>query len=113
MMWISIRERLPNRGDGDSDGKVLVWHDIQGAMLAQWDSVDKNRFHTHWMNIEVFAQEGWICADVRKPTKADADVFQCVLVVDRHKGHHITGWHQVRDGSTITQWQRLPEKPRA
>lgn len=111
MSWVSVQDRLPEECDGDADGKVLVWHEIQGVMLCRWEKVRENRFHSHWMVIEGFAKGKWVDAHEKKPTKADADVFQCILAMNRHDEHHVTGWHQVHDGGTITQWQRLPDAP--
>lgn len=47
--WISVEERMPEKGDGDAHGCVLVWHAYQGVMVTGWHNVPNNRYHTHWM----------------------------------------------------------------
>lgn len=111
MLWVELQKRLPGEADGDENGMVFVWHSIQGAMLCRYDQVMRNRFFTHWGRIAEHAKGNWISTKERMPDKADADVHNCVLVYDRHDGHKVTGWHQVRINRAIEMWQRLPDAP--
>jgi hypothetical protein len=111
MIWVNMHERLPTAEDGDENGKVFVWHTLQGAMLCTFDRVNTNRFYTHWGRIDAFANGRWIETSERMPTKDDADIHNCVLVHDRHDGHRITGWHQAERDHAITMWQGLPDAP--
>ena len=110
MKWISCGDKLPKQQDGDENGKVLVWHRLQGAMLARWDRITDNRFYDFWMRIQPLERK-WISIKQQTPTAADADIYGCVLVKDRHNGHRVTGWHQPEMDGGITDWQRLPRSP--
>lgn len=113
--WISIRDRLPTKANADRAGWVFVWHEYQGVMLAPWDQCAHNPFHTHWMapadHIIRDGQTQWTDARIRPPTKADADVQACVLVIDRYNEINITGWHQFSPGTRYTHWMQLPGAP--
>lgn len=54
----------------------------------------------------------WIATSDRPPTRDDADQFGCVLAWDVNNGARTAGYQQVRPGSTLSHWQRLPGMPR-
>lgn len=54
----------------------------------------------------------WISTMDRPPTKDDADQYGCVLAWDVNNGARTAGYQQVRPGSTLSHWQRLPDMPR-
>lgn len=36
-MWISVKDRLPEREDADENGKVLVWREMnEGQSLTEY-----------------------------------------------------------------------------
>ena len=47
--WISKAERLPGPADADNQQCVVVWHELNGAMIIGWRQVEDNRFMSHWM----------------------------------------------------------------
>lgn len=106
--WTLLEDAVPGAADGD-DGKVLVWHVFQGAMLCRWDCVRENPFHTHWMT--VWDAADWIDAKERLPDASDADEWQCVLAWHEDDGTRITGWHQFEADRKLAAWSRLPCPP--
>lgn len=109
--WIHGKSRLPSKADGDTSGKVLVWHAFQGAMLTRWNEYSSNRFNVYWMPLSALDSCPWICAMEKPPTKDDADMLNCVLIKDRFGNILITGYHQFTWNSMLTHWRRLPEPP--
>ena len=83
---------------------------FQGVMLACWDRVADNRFHSHWMPLHL-TPGSWIPKTKRTPEATDADAYGCVLVSHAHEGVRVTGWHQVKSDGGITDWQPLPDPP--
>ena len=79
-------------------------------MLACWDRVADNRFHSHWMPLHL-TPGSWIPKTKRTPEATDADAYGCVLVSHAHEGVRVTGWHQVKSDGGITDWQPLPDPP--
>lgn len=108
--WIACGEAMPTRADANEDGRVFVWHTFQGVMLACWDRVADNRFHSHWMPLHL-TPGSWIPKTKRTPEATDADAYGCVLVSHAHEGVRVTGWHQVKSDGGITDWQPLPDPP--
>lgn len=108
--WISAKDRLPSQEDGDEYGYVFAWHVYQGVMLAAWNQF-RNQFYAYWMPTNHITAGLWIKATERRPTKADADAFNCVLARNVHDGIKVTGWHQFEETSTFTEWLPLPEPP--
>lgn len=53
----------------------------------------------------------WIDTRKRQPTEDDADAQGCVLVWDVNNGARTAGYRQVRPGSTLSHWRRLPPGP--
>lgn len=49
MDWISKAARLPGPADSDAQQCVVVWHDLNGAMITGWHQVEANQYMTHWM----------------------------------------------------------------
>ena len=47
--WISKAERMPGPADADLQQCVVVWHELNGAMITGWHQLEENRFMTHWM----------------------------------------------------------------
>ncbi len=109
--WISVTEHQPEQSDGDENGLVFVWHVFQGVMLASWNQVRENPFHTHWMPMRWIAACHWINCSERLPTADDSDELHCVLVYHRHDGNKVTGWHQIAMDSQIERWLSLPKPP--
>lgn len=109
--WIHGKSRLPGEADGESDGKVLVWHAFQGAMLTRWDEYTNNRFNIYWMPLSALDHIPWICAMERPPAKDDADALNCVLVKDRRDSITVTGYHQFAWNQSLTHWRPLPGPP--
>lgn len=108
--WISVKDRRPAQDDGDEYGYVFVWHVYQGVMLTAWNRIS-NQFYAYWMPTKYITAGIWIKATERKPTKADADILNCVLARNSHDGIRVTGWHQFEEASTFTEWLPLPEPP--
>ncbi len=109
--WIPCGEKQPVEADGDENGKIFVWHALQGVLLTRWNRLAENRFYVYWMPILPATKDRWISWKTRLPTEADADIFGCVLVWDCRAGNRITGWHQLTSNGGITTWQRLPDPP--
>lgn len=54
----------------------------------------------------------WIMTADRKPTKADADEYNCVLVYHALSGVMVTGWHRVAENAEMIAWAKTPEGPK-
>lgn len=54
----------------------------------------------------------WIDRDERVPTKADADVYGCVVAWHRYNGLIVTGWHRAADNEMIVAWAHTPAGPK-
>lgn len=109
--WIHGKSRLPGEADGDNNGKVLVWHAYQGAMLTTWDAFPRNQFNVYWMPISALDEIPWINAMEKPPTKSDADALNCVMVKDRRGEITVTGYHQFTWNKALTHWRPLPGPP--
>lgn len=102
--WISINDRPIT----DEPGKTLVWHVYCGAMVMDYAQARKNRYVTHWQEIDPAA---WIRADARRPRQEDADIYNCVISLDAWGGISLAGWHRFANEKQLTGWQRVPEPP--
>ena len=109
--WIHRKSRLPSAEDGDSTGKVIVWHIYQGAMLTRWDDYTKNPFNVSWMRISDWTTTPWISATETMLTKEDADTLNCVLARNKGGDISITGFHQFTCNNDLTHWMKLPVPP--
>ena len=109
MQWVRYSERLPEERDADEDGKILVWHKHQGAMLAQW-RWRKNDFTLCWGRLSEWTDGRWIRKEERMPTGEDADEYGCILIKDRHGDCHIRVKEMAKD-SDVVMWARLPDAP--
>lgn len=109
--WIRRSDRLPAQEDGDSQGRVFVWHVYQGVMLAPWNEFLNNSFHAYWMPLADDPHSTWINAAEKLPTKQDADALNCVLARSVHGENMVTGYHQFGLNRTLVLWKRLPDPP--
>lgn len=109
--WIHGKSRLPCEADGDHDGKILVWHAFQDAVVVSWNQFLHNRFHVYWMRIADLDDNPWICAMEKLPTQSDADKLNCVMVMDQEGHVNVTGYHQFSWNRTLTHWRTLPPPP--
>ncbi len=77
-------------------------------MIEGREQAIRNRFITHWREID---SGKWIDSNRRKPTKQDADEYDCVISRNRWDEVSMAGWHRFEAESTLTGWQRPPEPP--
>ncbi len=47
--WVKAAERRPTKKDCGPNGRIVVWHDYNGAMIANANQLDDNRFMRWWM----------------------------------------------------------------
>jgi len=90
------------------DGPVIVWHVYNGVMVERRDRPASNRFMTHWQEIN---ETAWIDAGERKPTKEDADAYDCVISQDRWGDIGMAGWHRFEREPCLIRWQHVPDPP--
>ena len=102
--WIGINEHPIAAGDGP----VIVWHVYSGVMVEQRDRAKANRFMTHWREID---ETAWIDARRHAPTKADADIYDCVISQNKWGEAGMAGWHRFGRESDLICWQPTPEPP--
>lgn len=55
--WFRTSERKPRTDECGPNGRIIVWHDFNGAMVANVHQLDDNRFMRWWMPYPV-APEG-------------------------------------------------------
>ena len=101
--WVGI-----DRPIAAGDAPVIVWHVYSGVMVEQRDRATSNRFMTHWREID---DEAWISTRERKPTKEDADQYDCVISRNRWGDVAMAGWHRFEHETDLTHWQRTPPPP--
>lgn len=102
--WIGVSDGPIAAGDGP----VIVWHVYNGVMVEQRDSVTRNRFMTHWREIDSGA---WIDAMERRPTKSDADAYDCVISLNKWGEVAMAGWHRFEREAELICWQHPPDPP--
>ena len=102
--WIGIAEHPIAAGDGP----VLVWHVYSGVMVEERDHATANRFMTHWQEIDT---EAWIDARQRRPTREDADAYDCVISQNKWGDVAMAGWHRFEREASLIRWQHAPEPP--
>lgn len=90
------------------DAPVIVWHVYSGAMVERLERAMKNRFMTHWREIDNGA---WIDARERKPTQEDADAYDCVISQDVWGEVAMAGWHRFDREPRLARWQTPPPAP--
>lgn len=102
--WIGISDSPIAAGEGP----VIVWHVYSGVMVEERDNATRNQFMTHWREIDT---EAWIDARKRRPTKQDADAYDCVI--SRNKWGHVdmAGWHRFEREDSLIAWQHPPDPP--
>lgn len=47
--WFRTAERKPTEAERGPNGRIIVWHDFNGAMIANVHQLDDNRFMQWWM----------------------------------------------------------------
>lgn len=104
--WIEIDHR--SIAAGTEDEPVIVWHVYHGVMVEKRFIAAKNRFMTHWRDIDNAA---WIDAGQRRPTRADADIYKCVISLNRWGEASTAGWHRFAHEADLIAWQPTPEPP--
>lgn len=102
--WIEISKHPIAAGDAP----VIVWHVYSGVMVEQRDRAATNRFMTHWREIDA---EAWIDTEDRRPTREDADAYDCVISQNRWGDVGMAGWHRFEHEPILTRWQRAPDPP--
>lgn len=90
------------------DGPVIVWHVYSGVMVERRDRATSNRFMTHWQEID---NDAWIDARNRKPTKEDADAYDCVISQNTWGDIGMAGWHRFEHEAELFRWQHAPDPP--
>ena len=102
--WFHLRERP----DVPENTTVLMWHVYQGVMPCNAENWHRNRFFAYWRPVP---EIGWTMAADRRPTKKDADGYNCVLVQDADGRTKVTGWHQFETNCNLKRWMHTPEPP--
>lgn len=102
--WIGLSEHPIAAGDAP----VIVWHVYSGVMVERRDRVTANRFMTHWREIDAGA---WIDTQDHRPTKEDADIYDCVIAQNRWGDVAMAGWHRFEHEPGLIRWQRPPDPP--
>ncbi|MBR1565145.1 MAG: hypothetical protein IJ649_00135 [Oscillospiraceae bacterium] len=87
---------------------ILVWHVYHGVMVEKRRRLRRNRFFTHWQEID---NEAWISVKDRAPTRDDADVYNCVIARNRWGDMMTAGWHRFAHETDLTDWQHPPAPP--
>ena len=105
--WTTFASREPTKSDC-LDGWLLLWHVYRGAISERWENRRHTPMITHW---QPMPKEGWISASERKPTQADADIFNCVLAKHKYDGIKVTGWRQFEHDRYLTHWLPTPGNP--
>lgn len=106
--WISIKDRRPQRGDGDCNGYVFVWHAFQGAILLSWDRLANSRFNLYWMPTDAAHHGQWMDTALYMPAPEDCDEQQCVLAQCSEHGLRVVNRHLI---AGYPAWQRMPKPP--
>lgn len=47
--WFRTADRRPTEAECGPNGRIIVWHDYNGAMVANTHQLDDNRFMRWWM----------------------------------------------------------------
>lgn len=102
--WIGLHDGPIAAGDVP----IIVWHVHQGVMVFKRESVNSNRFLSHWREIDNAA---WIDARVQKPTKQDADALDCVISLNEWGEVSTAGWHRFEHETDLIYWQHPPDPP--
>ena len=104
--WIELRKIKPTEADAEN-GRVIVWHAFQGAMICHISKVVDNSFFSHWMRIPA---DGWIDFYDHQPTEADADETGCIMARRGESAVNVIGWKQMQS-AYLNLWQRTPDPP--
>lgn len=105
--WTAFEEAEPKERDCLL-GCILVWHRYRGVVSVKWERRRETPMYTHW---KPMPRQGWISRDVQLPTKADADITNCVLIMQGEEGITVTGWHQMQHNKNYNQWMPTPLPP--
>jgi len=89
-------------------GWMLIYHVFRGVIAEKWENRHDTPMFTHWRDMP---KTGWISTADRRPTEADADIFQCVLARHEFDGLRVTGWRRFHSDKYLTHWQHTPEPP--
>ena len=89
-------------------GRIIVYHRFTGVMVVERGEAIENPFMTHWQEID---DSAWIDTETRKPTREDADLFQCVISQDRWGEVNMAGWHRFEHEERLVRWQPAPCPP--
>lgn len=116
MKWIDKRERMPQKDDEDSMGRVLVYNVYGGVMVCGREDMAQygGKYTTHWMRIPPITDAGWIAKAQRAPRAEDEDGTGCILAYNTYGGAHVSsaGNFMAYGGQHETHWRRMPDKPR-
>lgn len=93
---------------GDERERIIVWHVYSGVMVTERRHAIENRFMTHWRTIDAGA---WIESSERRPTREDADAYECVISRNKWGVVSMAGWHRFWNEDELTAWQHPPEPP--
>lgn len=77
-------------------------------MVEKRDCAMKNRFFTHWQEID---NDAWISVEKRLPTQEDADACNCVISLNKWDEVSIAGWRRFERETIFKAWQCPPEPP--
>lgn len=47
--WIDKEERMPRENECGSNGRIVVWHQFNGAMITNRNQLAENHFMKWWM----------------------------------------------------------------
>ena len=100
--WIRERPDIPDKTS------ILIWHVFQGVLVCRAAEWNQNRFFACWRPVP---EIGWTMATDRRPTKQDADSYNCVLARDAEGMTKVTGWHQFETNRHLIRWMNTPEPP--
>ena len=107
--WSPLEERAPGAEDADKNGKVLVWHKLSGAVLADADRA-AGPFITHWQATPRATDGRWVSFLDRPPEAEDCDAQGCVLAWEPGSGAQVVHIDNLKNGK-YSRWMRLPGKP--
>ncbi len=98
-------DALPSGGE---DGPIITWHRYSGVLVELRSRATENQFITHWREID---HALWISAADRKPGRADADIYSCVVSLNCWGEVSMAGWHRFAHETDLLYWQHPPDPP--
>lgn len=102
--WIGI-EHSPVAAE---EGPIIAWHVFSGVMVELRSRAVKNRFITHWREID---NTLWIPSSDHKPNREDADAYDCVISLNKWDEVSMAGWHRFERETDLLYWQHPPDPP--